>query len=101
MKGCECMKNDYTIEAKGFHNLNLENRKILSMTGITDVDSFDEHTILMYTQLGELTIQGKDLHIISMNTETGDMSIEGDIWSLVYGDKDRKKAPTLFSKIFK
>lgn len=88
-------------EKKGFHNLNLENRKILSMTGIIDVDSFDEHSILMYTELGELTIQGRDLHINAMNTETGDISIEGDIWSLIYGDKDKKKSPTLFSKLFK
>ncbi|MBQ1518730.1 MAG: YabP/YqfC family sporulation protein, partial [Ruminococcus sp.] len=39
-------------------NLILENRKKLNISGITDVDSFDEKTISLYTQLGELTIQG-------------------------------------------
>ncbi len=84
-----------------FHNLILESRKKLSLTGVTDVDSFDEKSIILYTQLGELTIQGKDLRINSMNVETGDLSVEGDVWSLVYGDKDKNKSPTLFSKIFK
>ncbi len=86
---------------KGFHNLILENRNILSLTGVTDVDNFDERTIVLFTQLGELTIQGRDLHINSMSVETGNLSVEGDIWSLVYGDKDKKKAPTFFSKLFK
>jgi len=86
---------------KGFHNLILENRNVLSMTGVTDVDSFDENTIVLFTQLGELTIQGKDLHINSMSVETGNLSVEGDVWSLVYGDKDKRKASSFLSKLFK
>ncbi len=71
-------------------NIILENRKSLSISGITDVDSFDEKEISLYTQLGELTIQGRELHIDSMSVETGDMTITGDIWAMIYGDKDRK-----------
>ena len=77
-------------------NLILENRKNLSISGITDVDSFDEKAICLYTQLGELTIQGKELHIDSMSVETGDMSITGDIWSIIYGDKERKSPLSFF-----
>jgi sporulation protein YabP len=95
------MVNRKEPEPKGFHNLVLENRNILSLTGVTDVDNFDERSITLYTQLGELVIQGKDLRINSMSVETGDLSVEGDIWSLVYGDKDRKKSPTFFSKLFR
>ncbi len=82
-------------------NLILENRKNLSISGITDVDSFDEKAICLYTQLGELTIQGKELHIDSMSIETGDMSITGDIWSIIYGDKERKSPLSFFGRIFK
>ena len=95
------MINKKEQEPKGFHNLILENRNSLSLTGVTDVDTFDERSIVLYTQLGELTIQGRDLHINSMSVETGDLSVEGDIWSLVYGDKDKRKASTFFSKLFK
>ncbi len=83
------------------HNLILENRKSLSISGITDVDSFDEKAICLYTQLGELTIQGKELHIDSMSVETGDMTVTGDIWAIIYGDKDRHGPLTALGRLFR
>lgn len=82
-------------------NIILENRKNLSISGITDVDSFDEKSIELYTQLGELTIQGRELHIDSMSVETGDMTITGDIWAIIYGDKDRKGPVSALGKLFR
>lgn len=82
-------------------NLILENRKNLSISGITDVDSFDEKAICLYTQLGELTIQGRELHIDSMSVETGNMTITGDIWAVVYGDKEKKSPLTALGRLFK
>ncbi len=79
----------------------LENRKNLTISGITDVDSFDEKAVCLYTQLGELTIQGRELHIDSMSIETGDMTITGDIWSVIYGDKDKKAPLTVLGKLFR
>ena len=87
--------------SKQNQNIILENRKSLSISGITDVDSFDEKTIVLYTQLGELTIQGRELHIDSMSVETGDMSITGDIWALGYGDKDKKGPLTALGRLFR
>ena len=69
-------------------NIILENRKNLTISGITDVDSFDEKEISLYTQLGELSIQGRELHIDSMSVETGDMTITGETWATVHGDGD-------------
>lgn len=83
------------------HNLILENRKSLSISGITDVDSFDEKAICLYTQLGELTIQGKELHIDAISVETGDMTVTGDIWAIVYGDKDRRGPLSALGKLFR
>ena len=79
----------------------LENRKSLTISGITDVDSFDEKTVCLYTQLGELTIQGKDLHIDSMSVETGDMTITGDICAMSYGDKDKKGPVSALGRLFR
>lgn len=83
------------------HNIILENRKSLSISGVTDVDSFDEKTIRLYTELGELTLQGRDLHIDSMSVETGNMTVSGDIWSMVYGDKDRKGPVSALGRLFR
>lgn len=93
------MIQDKTIKPN--HNMILENRKSLSISGITDVDSFDEKSICLYTQLGELTIQGKDLHIDSMSVETGDMTITGDIWAIIYGDKDRRGPLSALGRLFR
>jgi len=88
-------------QVKQNHNLILENRKSLSISGITDVDSFDEKAICLFTQLGELTIQGRELHIDSMSVETGDMTITGDVWAIVYGDKDKKGPITAIGRLFR
>ncbi len=83
------------------HSIILENRKNLSISGITDVDSFDEKEICLFTQLGELTIRGKDLHIDSISVETGDMTVTGDIWAVIYGDKDRHGPLTALGRLFR
>ena len=83
------------------HNIILENRKSLSISGITDVDSFDEREICLFTELGELTIRGRELHIDSMSVESGDMTITGDIWSLVYGDKERRGPGSALGRLFR
>ncbi|EWM54864.1 YabP/YqfC family sporulation protein [Ruminococcus flavefaciens] len=82
-------------------NIILENRRSLSISGITDVDSFDEREISLYTQLGELTVKGRELHIDSMSTETGDMTITGDIWAVIYGDRDRKGPVSALGRLFR
>lgn len=79
----------------------IENRTSVRISGITDVDSFDEKTVCLYTELGELTIQGRGLHIDSMSTETGDMLITGDIWAAVYGDRDRKGPLSALGRLFR
>ncbi len=86
---------------KQSHNLILENRKSLSISGITDVDSFDEREVILYTQIGEMTVQGRELHIDSMSVETGDMLITGEIWAIVYGDRDKHGPLTALGRLFK
>ena len=84
-------------EMQGRHNAILENRSRLMLTGVTDVECFNEEVISLYTQLGEL----KNLHINEMSVDSGDLSVEGDISSLVYGEKDLKKRLSLIGKLFR
>lgn len=88
-------------KAKIPHSLMLDNRKNLSISGISDVDSFDEQIILAYTDLGELTIKGKSLHINKLNIDSGDLQVEGQIDSLSYSDNKPLSGGGFFSKIFK
>ncbi len=95
------MNNINESVGKKNHNAILENRKRLLLSGVTDVDSFNENQMLLFTELGELMIKGRNLHINEMNVETGDFSVEGDIWALIYGDKDKNQRFGLIRKIFK
>ncbi len=93
--------NNEEKNSRPLHNVIMEGRKSLTISGVTDVDSFDERCIALYTQLGELVIKGRELHINSMSVETGDMTIDGDIWALNYGDKDKKNSATFLGKLFR
>ena len=59
------------------HQLMLEDRQRLTVSGVSDVDSFDDTAIVVYTDMGELTIKGEGLHISRLNVETGDLKVEG------------------------
>ncbi len=87
------------VSAVKKHNIILEERSRLSISGVTDVESFDENEISLYTTLGELSVKGKCLHVDEMSLESGNITISGDVKSLVYGDKDRTKKPSLWGKI--
>ncbi len=83
------------------HNAILEDRQRLMLTGVTDVDSFDEKLVELFTQLGELTIRGKNLHVNEMSLESGELTVEGDIQALIYGEKDRTKKLGFIGKLFR
>lgn len=83
------------------HNIIMEGRKRLSLSGVTDVDRFDENTVVLYTGMGELTVRGSGLHVSDLSVTSGEMNIEGDIDSLVYGDKDLRSPLSFIGKMFR
>jgi sporulation protein YabP len=79
----------------------MENRSKVAISGVTDVDCFDENTVLVYTIMGELTIKGKHLQVNDVSVETGEMSLQGDVWSITYGDKDKRSPLGWLGKLFR
>lgn len=65
-------------------NVIIENRKRLNISGVKDVSSFDDETILLDTALGKMTVKGEGLHIESFNTTTGDLTAIGKVHAVVY-----------------
>lgn len=82
------------------HHLILEDRRALTVSGVSDVDSFDEMTVVVYTEMGELTVKGEGLHINRLNVETGELSLEGSIQSLTYTDVHTRSGG-FFGRLFK
>ncbi len=82
------------------HNCILEDRKTLSVSGVSDVSSFDEEAIIVITDMGELTVRGEKLHITRLSLDIGELSIDGNISSLSYTDV-LPKSSGFFSKVFR
>ena len=85
------------------HKLMIQNREKGKLTGVLDVISFDENTIVLDTDMGLLTIKGKDLHVNRLTLEKGEVDIEGRCDSFVYSSNEayRKAGQSLFSRLFK
>lgn len=71
-------------QEQGEHSLNLKNRKKLTMTGVTEVVSFDETAVVLQTSLGLLIVQGQQLSLKNLSLEGGQVAVEGTISTLSY-----------------
>lgn len=85
------------------HRIVLNNRKNCSVSGVTDVISFDLNQVLLETSQGMLTIKGKDLHVGKLSVEKGEMELDGSIDSITYSDIDSlaKKGESILTRLFK
>lgn len=81
------------------HTLNLELRKLLTLTGVTEVISSDEKQVILNTTGGRLKVLGTSLSIGKLNVETGELALSGSINLLEY--KDVKNKGDFFSSMFK
>lgn len=66
------------------HILTLDNRSLLSLTGVEDVVGFDEQTINIRLADSTLVVKGASLHISKLSLDSGDVVIDGRISSLQY-----------------
>lgn len=83
------------------HNVIMENREKVVITGIIDIHSFDDELVLTETDMGILTIKGKDLKMNKLNLDNTELVVEGQIGMLQYNDLDSVKKGGMFNKIFK
>jgi len=66
------------------HKLTLNQREDLNLTGVTEVVSFDDASVILKTHLGTLTVQGQDLVLKTLSVEGGQVAVSGHISSLFY-----------------
>lgn len=84
------------------HNISIEGRDKLQISGVVEVASFNDNAVSLDTEMGGLVIKGVNLHINKLNVDDGNLVIEGYIISCVYSDKiEGSKDGGFLSKIFK
>lgn len=87
---------DKTVQT---HNITIENRKSLSMSGVTEIESSNDTFVRLNTVLGKLTVSGNNLSIGKICIETGEFTMTGDINKLEY--KNSSKSKNTLSSLFK
>ncbi len=92
------------MEEKGSrkpHSIEWKDRKQGSITGVTDVLSFDETAVVLETEQGMLTLKGKNLHVGRLLLEQGEVELEGLIESIVYTGSHPMKKGSLVKRMFR
>ncbi|WP_102273302.1 sporulation protein YabP [Cytobacillus massiliigabonensis] len=84
------------------HDVIMRSRRLLDITGVKQVESFDNEEFLLDTVMGFLAIKGQNLQMKNLDVDKGVVSIKGKIFDLVYlDDQHGDKAKGFFSKLFR
>ncbi|MDK2820634.1 MAG: hypothetical protein PWP31_599 [Clostridia bacterium] len=83
------------------HQLTINNREQLVVSGVLHVLNYDEEEIMLETTLGILTIKGSDFNISNLNLETGNLEATGKVNSFVYSEGKGAKGKGIIQRLFK
>ena len=68
------------------HTLSLTARTRAEIEGVREVESFDEQSVILMTDCGELTLEGEGLHVGTLDMVRGIVAVDGRISAVYYGD---------------
>ena len=83
---------------KRSHNIVMEDRGKLTVSGVEDVSSFDESEIVMSTVCGSLIVSGSVLKIDRLSLDTGDVAVTGLVTALDY--EEVAPSRSLWARLF-
>ena len=92
----------YEYEEKALanpHKLTLDSRSRLTMTGVTEVESFDEAMVVLHTTRGTLVVRGDGLHLQLLSLDGGQVHVDGTVVSLTYED-DPREGGSFLARLF-
>ena len=83
------------------HGFTLQNRSHAEISGVSDVDCFNEQLVVLVTALGTMTIAGSGLNISHLNKEDGRVIVDGEFDAIEYSGKARSAKGGLFSRLMR
>ncbi|CAM4248524.1 sporulation protein YabP [Lederbergia lenta] len=84
------------------HDITMRGRRLIDITGVKQVESFDNEEFLLETTMGFLAIRGQNLQMKNLDVDKGIVSIKGKVYDLVYlDDQHGEKAKGFFGKLFR
>lgn len=83
------------------HQILIENRETITMTGIEEVLSFDETETVLRTALGDLTLRGSGFKMLHTDSSTGELAMQGEVADLLYSAPRRTREPGALGRLFR
>jgi sporulation protein YabP len=84
------------------HSITIDRRESMAVTGVKDVISFDEESVIAETEMGIVIIRGVNLHVKRINLEIGELSVMGEIDGISYENAGVKgKSKSIVGRLFK
>jgi len=81
------MAEDKRIPDRELQNITLKDRRRLLITGVHNVESFNEECIVVDTELGIIVVRGLEMHINKLDVENASLDVEGEIGAVEYLDQ--------------
>ena len=80
-------------------SVNIENREKISITGVKQVDTFDDSEVSARLESSGISVYGQSLHISRLDLDNGILIIDGFISGVEYSDNDSRSG--FLSRLFK
>ena len=93
------MLNEPVERGRKRHSIHMDARERATVTGVQELDSFNEDEITLITGQGTLTISGEGLHIDKLNLDDGQLIISGFIYGCEYEDDVHEAGPGFFGRL--
>jgi len=83
------------------HSIQIDRREHVTVSGVIDVISFDEESVIGETEMGIIIIKGTNMHVKRINLENGELLVTGEIDGLSYENASGAKAKSFMGRLFK
>ena len=95
------MPGEEKKRAPSRHSLTIDKRESVNVTGVTDVISFDEESVIGETEMGVIIIRGVNLHVNRINLESGELNVSGEIDGIAYENPGGQKGKSFMGRLFR
>lgn len=80
------------------HSIQMD-RKKATISGVEELESFNETEVILSTSAGGLSVEGENLHIEKLNLDDGQVIISGYIFAVVYAE-EQPQSKGFFGKLW-
>lgn len=84
------------------HKVIIDNRNVIKIGAVDDIESFDEEKVVVLCSMGTMTITGKDFKMNKLNVDDGQLIVEGEIDEIAYSNTvSDEKGGGFFGRLFR